>query len=73
VTTDERHESAVAQTLRWAQEAAARGRADEALEWAQLIELMDGGLPPDWEPARQCWRELAFEQRDRAEALGTRR
>ena len=65
MTSEERHESAVAQTLQWAQEAAARGRVDEALEWAYLVEMMDGALPADWEPARARWRERAHHQRTR--------
>src|SRR6188472_2407093 len=45
----ERHERAVANTLCWAQEAAAHEAFSDALEWLNVVELVDGALTPGWE------------------------
>ena len=66
-TTDiraRRHERAVAQTLRWAQEAAVNQSFDDALEWLQTVTIVDGPLSPDWERTRASWRRLAAQQRE---------
>jgi hypothetical protein len=58
-----RHECAVAQTLRWAQEAAVNQSFDDALEWLQTVTIVDGPLSPDWERTRASWHRLAAQQR----------
>lgn len=45
----ERHQWAVAQTLGFAQEAAARGDFNGALQWLEVVEVLDGGLPVEWQ------------------------
>ena len=50
-----RHQRAVAQTFRFAQDAAATGDFGEALEWLAVVESVDGGLPADWELTRDSW------------------
>jgi hypothetical protein len=65
-TTDsraERHERAVAQTLRWAQEAAVSQCFDDALDWLQTVAVVDGPLSPGWQRTQASWRLLAAEQR----------
>jgi hypothetical protein len=59
----ERHERAVANTLCWAQEAAAEEAFSDALEWLHLVELVDGALTPRWERRQASWRVLAAHQR----------
>jgi hypothetical protein len=46
------HQRAVAQSFRFAPQAAGRG----ALEWLGVVELVDGRLPARWERARGCWQ-----------------
>jgi hypothetical protein len=50
-----RHERAVANTLGFAQEAAARGDFKGALEWLGVVEIVDGVLPPGWDGKRAEW------------------
>jgi hypothetical protein len=49
------HERAVANTLGFAREAAARGDFRGALEWLAVVDVVDGGLPPGWERTRAVW------------------
>ena len=58
----ERHERAVANTLCWAQEAAAHDAFGDALEWLRVVELVDGALTPGWERTRASWRLLHAQQ-----------
>lgn len=58
-----RHERAVANTLCWAQEAAAHEAFRDALEWLHVVELVDGALTPDWERTQASWRLLVAQQR----------
>ena len=58
-----RHERAVAQTLRWAQEAAAGQSFDDALEWLQTVAVVDGPLSPGWQRTQASWRLLAAQRR----------
>jgi hypothetical protein len=53
--TTERHERAVANTLGFAREPAARGDFAEALEWLGVVEIVDGALPAGWEQTRALW------------------
>jgi hypothetical protein len=51
-----RHLLAVTQSFRFAEEAAAIGDFREALEWLQVVESIDDGLPPEWEQRRLAWQ-----------------
>ena len=68
----ERHQRAVAQSLRFAQEAADRGALGEALEWLTVVEYVDDGLPVQWERARACWQAKWAAQDERQAPLSTR-
>ena len=59
----ERHERAVANTLCWAQEAAAHEAFSDALEWLRVVELVDGALTPGWERTQASWRLRVAQQR----------
>ena len=63
----ERHQRAVAQSLRFAQEAADRGALGEALEWLGVVELVDQRLPAEWERARAGWQAKRSPQDERRE------
>jgi hypothetical protein len=60
-----RHECAVAQTLRWARDAAAEQDFGEALSWLSVIEAIDGTLAPYWQQTRAGWRRLSAERGSR--------
>ena len=49
-----RHERAVAQSFGFAQEAAANGDFINATE-LRVVEVVDGGLPAEWERTREYW------------------
>ena len=51
-----RHERAVANTFGLAEEAAAKGDFRGALEWLDVLEIVDGVLRPEWEQTRASWR-----------------
>lgn len=55
---DELHTAAVANTLAWADAAAARGDHHEALAWLQTIEAIGDELTPDYQTKRRAWLEL---------------
>lgn len=55
MSEDGRHERAVAQSLRHAQEAAGIGDFDEALAWLRAVEAVDGVLPREWAAKRAVW------------------
>ena len=57
------HQRAVANTLGWAQEAAAHEAFSEALEWLRVVEVVDGALTADWGCTQASWRLLAAQQR----------
>jgi hypothetical protein len=60
------HERAVANTLGFAREAAARGDFAGALEWLGVVEIVDGALPAGWELTRASWlRSQASEEEER--------
>jgi len=61
----ERHEHAVAQTLRWASDAAAGEDFSEALQWLLVVEVIDGTLAPGWQRTQECWRRLSAERGSR--------
>jgi len=58
-----RHEQAVAQTLEWADEAAARGDHADALAWLNTVEAVGDGLSPDYESRRAQWRTVLRDRR----------
>ena len=51
----ERHEAAVAQSLRWAEESALRGDHGDALAWLAAIEATGDPLAPDYQAKRREW------------------
>jgi hypothetical protein len=51
----ERHALAIRQSWRWAQRAAREGEYERALGWLQLVERIEGHLPPEWSEARDVW------------------
>jgi hypothetical protein len=55
MTGAERHQRAVAHTLGFAREAAAKGDFAGALEWLGVVEIVDGALPAGWELTRAVW------------------
>ena len=55
MTGAERHERALANTLGFAREAAAKGDFAGALEWLGVVEIVDGALPAGWEQTRALW------------------
>jgi hypothetical protein len=55
MTGTERHQRAVANTLGFAREAAAKGDFGGALEWLGVVEIVDGALPAGWEQTRATW------------------
>ena len=65
-----RHQRAVEQTLTWAREAAAQGALGDALDWLRVVEIVDGALPPGWEPTRQLWALMARAQHADASVRG---
>ena len=56
LNTAARHERAVAQTLEWADEAAARGDHANALAWLKTVEAVGDQLTPDYKSRRAQWR-----------------
>lgn len=55
-SVEQRHERAVAQTLRWAQDAADRDAFSDALDWLDVVEVVDGDLAPGWKRTQSSWR-----------------
>ena len=51
-----RHERAVAQTLGWADEAAARGDHGDALGWLKVLDAIGEQLSQDYQSKRESWR-----------------
>ncbi|MBB4660719.1 hypothetical protein [Conexibacter arvalis] len=50
-----RRRRAVGRSLRWAARSAAMGDYADALGWLELVEAVDGGLPPGWSERRRSW------------------
>ncbi len=59
---EERHNRAVAQTLSWANEAAAREAFDDALQWLRTVEVVDGELSQGWQRTKTSWRLMRVQQ-----------
>ena len=58
-----RHLAAVARTLCWADESAARGDYADALRWVETIEALGDPLPQDYDTKRRSWRGALDVQR----------
>jgi hypothetical protein len=56
LTSAARHDRAVAQTLDWADKAAARGQHSDALAWLRTVEAIGDHLPDDYQQKRGHWR-----------------
>jgi hypothetical protein len=59
MSRDDRHAAAVASSLAWADEAAARGDFGEALEWLQAVEAAGDVLPDAYAARREDWSQRA--------------
>ena len=56
----DRHLAAVARSLGWARESAARGDYADALGWVRVVEAIGDPIPHEYEAKRQVWlRALA--------------
>jgi hypothetical protein len=51
----DRHLAAVARSLGWALEAAARGDYADALGWVGVVEAIGDPIPHEYEVNRQAW------------------
>jgi len=69
--TSARHRRAVAQTLGWADEAAARGDHAGALAWLRTLEVIGDELSDAYQAKRRSWR-LALGTRPRERTPGGR-
>jgi hypothetical protein len=54
-----RHRAAVARSLGWADDAAARGDHTDALAWLYTIEAVGDQLTPEYQAKRDTWLTLA--------------
>lgn len=63
---DDRHSAAVARTLSWADDAAARGEYRDALAWLETVEAVDTDLPQPYAIKRAAWRRLAEDSAPRS-------
>jgi hypothetical protein len=61
----DRHLAAVARSLGWAQESAARGDYADALGWVQMVEAIGDLIPEEYEIKRRAWRDALAENRTR--------
>lgn len=57
--SDARHQAAVARSLSWADDAAARGDHTDALAWLGAIEAIGEQLTPEYHAKRETWQALA--------------
>ena len=61
----DRHLAAVARSLGWAQESAARGDYADALSWVQVVEAIGDPIPHEYETERRAWRGALAEDQAR--------
>ncbi len=54
---DTRHSTAIAHSLGWADDAAARDNHTDALSWLRTIEAIGDELTPEYHTKRQTWLE----------------
>jgi hypothetical protein len=52
-----RHETAVRQSLAWAEDDAREGDYASALSWLATVEAVDGDLPHEFQAHRRTWVE----------------
>ena len=55
VSAYDRHLAAVARSLGWARESAARGDYADALGWVRVVEAIGDAIPHEYETKRQTW------------------
>ena len=55
ISQSDRHQLAVASSLQWADEAAARGDYGRALSWLRAIEAIGDELPASYQEKRVVW------------------
>ena len=55
VSAHDRHLAAVARSLGWARESAARGDYADALGWVRVVEAIGDAIPYEIEVKRQMW------------------
>ena len=60
-----RHLAAVARSLGWARESAARGEYADALSWVQVVEAIGDPIPHEYEIRRRAWRGALAESQTR--------
>jgi hypothetical protein len=65
-TAPERHRAAVARTLSWAEDAAARGDYSAALSWLATVEAVEGELSPALDAKQRAWARSARTRRAHA-------
>jgi hypothetical protein len=51
----DRHLAAVARSLGWARESAARGEYADALGWVGVVEAIGDPIPHEYDAERQTW------------------
>lgn len=56
------HAAAVARTLTWAEESAARGDYEDALAWLGVLDVIGERLPHAYAEKRGAWRRALTEQ-----------
>jgi hypothetical protein len=69
VSADDRHLAAVARSLGWADQAAARGDYADALSWVGVVEAIGDLIPTEYQTKRQAWLGALAENRASREAL----
>jgi hypothetical protein len=57
------HLAAVARTLTWAEESAARGDHSDALAWMSVLEAIGEDLSGEYATKRRAWRRALAAQR----------
>jgi hypothetical protein len=67
-SASERHRAAVARTLGWADEAAARHDFRDALAWLRTLEAIGETLPDHYLRKQEAWKRRALEQATREAA-----
>jgi hypothetical protein len=68
VQCDDRHAAAVANTLRWADDAAACGDHADAVSWVETVLAIGDELPEEYAAKRDIWRRKLARERANAQA-----
>jgi hypothetical protein len=58
------HAAIIARTLRWADDAAARGDYAKAVHWVKTVRDLGHGLPTEYEAKNQTWLNGIDRDRD---------